>query len=305
MKNIFISTLNFNGRKNTLECLDSIKKLTQNNFKLQVILIDNGSKEDIGINGTYLGEIPLKIIKNKDNLGFSAGHNVGIKYALSKNADYVLILNNDTIVDKNLIDELFSVCEKDKIIGIACPKIYFASGFEFHKKRYKTEDLGKIIWYAGGKMDWKNIIGVHVGVDEVDRGQYDKVLETEFASGCCMFIKKEVLERVGPFDEKHFLYYEDSDLSQRAKKVGYKIAYVPDAFLWHKNAASAGGSGSSLQDYYITRNRLLFAVKYAPLKSKLALLRESLSLMLNGRKWQKRGVLDFYLGKFGKGSYLI
>ena len=120
-----------------------------------------------------------------------------------------------------------------------------------------------------------------------------------------MLIKKEVLQRIGLFDEKYFLYYEDSDLSQRVKKVGYKIVYAPKAILWHKNAGSAGGSGSTLQDYYITRNRLFFGLQYVPFRAKLALVKESIVLLIKGRSWQKRGILDFYLGKLGRGSFII
>ena len=161
-------------------------------------------------------------------------------------------------------------------------------------------------------MDWNNVIGKHHGVDEVDKSQYEKVEETEFASGCCMMVKREVFEKVGFFDERYYLYYEDSDFCQRVKALptgrqgkGHRVMYAPKAVIWHKNAASAHGSGSSLQDYYITRNRLLFGMHYAPFRSKLALVRESFSLLLNGRQWQRRGILDFYLGKFGKGNYPI
>ncbi|MEM4230386.1 MAG: glycosyltransferase, partial [Candidatus Pacearchaeota archaeon] len=177
--------------------------------------------------------------------------------------------------------------------------------FEFHKKRYKKEDLGKVIWFAGGKMDWQNVIGLHIGVDEIDKGQFEKISEIDFASGACMLIKSDVFKKIGKFDERYFLYYEDSDFCQRAKKTQYKIIYNPKAILWHKNAGSTGGSGSELQDYYLTRNRLLFGMKYAPYKSKLALLKESISLLAKGRKWQKRGVKDFYFGNFGKGSFSI
>jgi GT2 family glycosyltransferase len=120
-----------------------------------------------------------------------------------------------------------------------------------------------------------------------------------------MAVKKEVFEKVGFLNEKYFLYYEDNEYSQRVKRTGYKVVYTPKAVLWHKNAGSAGGSGSNLQDYYITRNRLLFGLAYAPLKARLALLRESFKLLIAGRYWQKRGVLDFYLRKFNKGSYKI
>src|SRR3989344_7865751 len=182
MKNIFISLVNFKGRNNTLECLNSIKNLNIDGYKLTILVIDNKSNEELDLKKTYLSNIPIKIILNKDNLGFAGGHNIGIKYALQNDADYVLILNNDTIVDRNLVQELFNEAEKNKRIGIVAPKIYFASGFEFHKKRYKKEDLGKVIWFAGGNMDWKNIIGKHKRVDKVDREQYEKVSETGFAS---------------------------------------------------------------------------------------------------------------------------
>ena len=158
-------------------------------------------------------------------------------------------------------------------------------------------------------MDGKNVLGHHRGVDEVDQGQYNKIEKTDFASGCCMLVRREVFEKaavpVGGFDERYYLYYEDADLSERAKLASFKILYAPKAILWHKNAGSAGGSGSSLQDYYITRNRLLFGMRYALLRSKIALLRESVGLLLNGRPWQNRGVIDFYLGRFGRGSYPI
>ena len=268
-------------------------------------MVDNGSDEKFETKNPELKTGELKIIRSEKNLGFAGGNNIGIKHAVENGADYILILNNDTIADQNLLQGLLNVLEKDKTIGIVGPKIYFAEGFEFHKKRYKKTELGKVIWYAGGIMDWKNITGCHRGVDEVDSGQYEEEAETGFVSGCCMLIRREVFEKIGFFDEKYFLYYEDSDFNQKARNSGYKIIYSPKAILWHKNAGSAGGSGSILQDYYITRNRLLFGLRYAPLRSKLSLIKESFKLAIKGRPWQKRGVIDFYLGRLGKGSYSI
>lgn len=303
MRNVFISIIDFNGKENTTECLNAIDSMKIENFRLNVIVIDNSSKIEFRPNKTFRN-FSLKIIRNKENLGFAGGNNVGIRYALEHGADYVLVLNNDTLVDKNLIEELLKVAD-DKNIGILAPKIYFAPGFEFHKNRYSKKDLGMVFWYAGGEMDWQNVIGHHKGVDEVDHGQYDDILETQFASGCCIFIKKAVFDKVGLFDNKYFLYYEDADFSERVKKADFKIVYVPKAALWHKNAGSAGGSGSKLQDYYITRNRLLFGARYAPLRAKLALIKESFLILFKGRYWQRRGVLDFYLNRFGKGSFKI
>jgi len=298
MQSVFVSIIDFNGRENTIDCLNSIAKINKDDFELTVLVINN-SKEKLNL--PSFPDLKIKMIENGKNLGFAGGQNVGIKYALENGADFVLILNNDTVIDKNLISALIKTANLD--VGIVAPKIYFAKGFEFHKARYKEEDLGKVLWFAGGKMDFANVIGHHRGVDDVDHGQYEKEEIIDFASGCAMLINKDVFQKLGLFDEKYFLYYEDNDLCQRAKKHGFKILYNPKAFMWHKNAGSAGGSGSSLQDYYITRNRMLFGMKFAPLRSKASLVKESLKLLLSGRPWQKRGVADFYLGRFGKGSY--
>ncbi len=307
MKTVSIIILNFNGSKDTLECLKSVEKLVINNYKLQVVVVDNGSTDGNidAIRNFQFSIFNFQFIKNKENLGFSGGNNVGIRYARDKNADYILLLNNDTIIDKHIVSELLKVAESNEEIGIVAPKIYFAKGHEFHKNKYKENERGKVIWYAGGVIDWNNVIGVHKGVDEVDKGQHEKTEETNFASGCCMMVKKEVFQKVGFLEKKYFLYYEDSDFSERIKKAGFTIMYAPLAFLWHKNAGSTGGSGSKLQDYYITRNRMLFGMRYAPFRSKLALIKESIFLFMRGRVWQKRGILDFYLGKFGRGSYAI
>ena len=305
MKHVVVSLLNFNGRKNTLDCLESLVNIEKDNFRITVVIIDNASEEKLELESGNFKGTPLIVIKNSKNLGFSGGHNISIEYVFENKADYVLILNNDTYVDKNFLTELLKIANKDESVGILAPKIYFAPGFEFHKNRYSQKERGKVFWYGGGKMDWANVNGYHRGVDEVDKGQYNEAEETEIATGCCMLIKREVLEKVGMLDEKYFLYYEDSDLSMRARKKDFKIMYVPSSIIWHKNAGSAGGSGSVLQDYYITRNRLVFGFKFASVRSRLALFRESLSLLLSGRKWQKQGVIDFYLGRLGKGSYNI
>lgn len=301
--NIFISILNFNNQDETIKCLDSIKKITVDGFSLHTIVIDNASREVFTVDSKDYTSIDLIIMKNKKNTGFSGGHNQGISYALKNGATHVLILNNDTIVDKNTLKELLNGFDIAKEIGVTVPKIYFSKGSEFHKDRYTKEELGKVIWFAGAKMDWKNIVGSHIGVDEVDTGQFDTAHEVEFGTGGCMLVKREVFEKVGMFDENYFLYYEDSDLFMRIKEKGFLIFFIPNAILWHHNASSSGGSGSALQDYYITRNRLLFGLKYASLRAKIALIREGFRLVFRGRKWQRRAVIDFYLGNLGKGSY--
>lgn len=298
--NLYISIINYNSISETKNCLRSIEELIlPKELRLFVVVLDNGSnefnlkKEDFKLN--------LEIIVSKENLGFSGGHNLIIK-KIKDQADFILILNNDTILDKKLVERLINSLSDG--VGIVSPKIYFSGGREFHKDRYKKSDEGKVIWYAGGIMDWKTVIGKHKGVDEVDVGQFERSEQIDFASGCCMMIRKEALEKVGLFDEKYFLYYEDADLSERFKRCGYKIMFIPEAVLWHNNASSSGGSGSSLQDYYITRNRLLFGMKFAPIKIKIFLTLEAIKTIKNGREWQKKGINDFFRGRFGKGSYV-
>ncbi len=305
MTNVFISIVNFNGNIDTSSCLKSLEDLKIKDFNLSVVVVDNGSKEVFKATPEKYKNFKLHLLRSEENLGFSGGQNLGINLALVNNADFVLILNNDVYIDENLITNLLETFEKQKGAGLVSPKIYFAKGHEYHKDRYKESDLGKVIWYAGGKMDWKNVLASHIGVDEVDKGQFENLEKTDYASGCCEMIKKEVFEKVGLFDEKYFLYYEDNDLSQRAKRKGFESYYQPKAILWHINAGSAGGSGSKLQDYYITRNRLLFGFKYAPIRAKVALLKEGVRLILSGRGSQKKGVLDFFLCKFGKGSFSV
>jgi len=287
--------LNFNGLKDTIQCIRSLKKCHSGPYKLNIVVVDNGSDNK---NVTSLSQInDITLIRNDKNLGYSGGNNIGIKYALEKYSDLILLLNNDTIVDRNLLQYLAKASRNGDLIT---SKIYFEKGFEFHRDLYKKEDLGKVIWYAGGKIDWQNINGIHVGVDEVDEGQFSKSFETEFATGACMLVKSEVFKKIGYFDEKYFLYLEDMDFCVRAKKAGFKIIFEPKAIVWHKNAASAGGSGSSLQDYYITRNRLLFAFKFARLRTKIAVLKQVLFEI--SKPVRRRALLDFLTGRFKKGS---
>lgn len=304
MKKVSVIIVDYKNKVDTIACIASLEDLVLTNIALSIILVNNDT-ESFYTSDMFPSTYPLHIINSKKNTGFAGGNNTGMTKALQESADYILILNNDTLVDKNLLISLIKVLEKNPEVGVASPKIYFVKGNEFHKDRYKKDELGRVFWYAGGIMDWNNVFGKHRGVDEVDRGQFSHIESTEVATGCCMIFRSEVIKKVGMFDERYFLYYEDTDLSQRIKNNGYSIFYVPTAMLWHKNAGSTGGSGSALQDYYISRNRLLFGMKYAPIRSKVALLKESVYLLRKGRLWQRRGIRDYFLNKFGKGSYTV
>jgi Predicted glycosyltransferases len=300
---VSVIILNWNRWKDTVSCLESFSGLGVGGIDLDIVVVDNNSTDDsVERIKAFPARFRVEVVENSENLGFAEGNNVGMRYAVSRGADYVMVLNNDTLVEKNLVTKLLSVFSVEKKVGVVSPKIYFAKGFEFHKDRYLNKDLGKVIWYAGGKVDWENVMGINMGVDEVDRGQFDSFKEMDFATGCCSLFPSSVLKKVGFYDRRYFMYFEDVDLSMRIKKAGYKILFEPQAVLWHKVAQSSG-IGSDLNDYFISRNRLLFGFKYASLRTKVALMRESFRFLLRGRKWQKIGVRDFYLGRLEKGSW--
>lgn len=300
MPKVFIIILNWNQPDLTIECLESVKKLRTENCELKTIIVDNGST-DKSIEKLN-AKSKIVMLETGENLGFAGGNNVGIEHALEHGADYVMLLNNDTVVDAGLVEGMLKTFKEHPKTGAVSPKIYFAKGYEFHKKRYKKSELGNVIWYAGGDLDWKNVYGSNHGVDLVDHGQFDEVKEIDFGTGCCILVPSEVIQKVGMLDEKYYLYLEDADWCQRIKNAGYQVLYTPNGYLWHKVSQSSG-IGSGLNDYFITRNRLLFGMKYAPLRTKVALFREGLLFMSNGRTWQKMGARDFYLGRFGKGSW--
>lgn len=278
MKKIGIVIVNYNGEKDTNELLDSLEKIKSNGFFVEIYIIDNGSTANINCSDRPM---VCHYQKNKNNLGFVVANNQGIKLALQNGADYVCLLNNDTTIHPDFLQKLIFSFEKDEKVGVACPKIYFYPGHEFHKDRYSESEKGKIIWYAGGLIDWKNIYCSHRGVDEVDKGQYDKETETDFATGCCMLIKKEVFEKIGFFAEEYFAYFEDVDFCIRAKKSGYEIKYVPQSAIWHKNASSSGGPGSKLHFFLQERNRIYFGIKYASLKVKKHLFIKAIKFLFS------------------------
>ncbi|MFH1551503.1 MAG: glycosyltransferase family 2 protein [bacterium] len=298
---VFIILLNWNSWSDTLECLESLKNNDYPNYK--VVIVDNDSKRK-----PQTHDSKIKIIYNNKNLGFSGGNNVGIKYALENGADYILLLNNDTIVSKNFLSEMIEVGESNKKFGLIGSKIYFYSDT-------------KKIWFAGGqvhlinnKKHWLYNRGVMRGCGEIDKGQYDepKIQETEYITGCCLLIKKEVIKKIGLIPEEYFVYYEDTDWSFKARKAGYKCIFAPTAKIWHKGSRTTIEYSSSYIYYHI-RNGLIFANKYAPWYIKPAIhldvvwriIKQIIKFIFFPKKriWAKSillGIKDFYFGKRGE-----
>ena len=295
-KEVYIIVLNWNGKEDTLECLESLEKINYSNYK--IVVVDNGSEDD-SVSETKKQFPKVKIIENKKNLGFAGGNNVGIKYAINSGARYVLLINNDTTVEENFLSELVEVGESDEKVGVLGSKIYFHS----------EPDR---IWFAGGKVSWLKNKGTHIGLDQIDNGQYDKIKETDYLTGCCLLIKREVIEKIGVLEEDYFLYYEDTDFSLRAKNADYKIVYVPKSKIYHKISRSTK-PGSSDYIYYHTRNGLVMARRTGSLSNKIILYPHCVYLFLKQiikiifipkkREWAfavLKGEKDFLSGKMGK-----
>ncbi len=303
---IAIIVLNWQKPQLTIDAVDSILKIRHPSFDYQILLIDNGSADDSlkQFTDCYEKNKHVVILETQKNLGYVGGNNFGIRFALKKEFDYVLLINNDVLVDPNFLENLFSSAQKNPSYKILGPKIYFAPGFEYHYDRYKKSERGKVIWAAGGQMDWDNILGSNIGVDEVDKGQFDQInTSIDFISGCCMLIESKIFNEIGLLDEKLFMYLEDVDFCQKAKLKGYELAYIPKSVIWHINAGSSK-SGGELHNYFITRNRLIFAFRYANLRAKFALFRESIKMLLSSEsKWKKQAIIDFYINKTAKGSW--
>jgi len=294
---VYAIIINWNGKIDTLLCLSSLEKVRKNYPTLTVIVVDNGSTD--GTSEEVRRKFPwVRIQEVGTNLGFSGGSNAGISFARDQHADFIWLLNNDTVVDTNVLSALSAF--QDLSVGAVGSKIYFYKGCEFHKDRYDKKDLGRVLWYAGGIIDWNNMLAFHRGVDEVDHGQYDREEETDFITGCSFFMRTSMMEKIGPLDESYFMYMEDLDFSLRIHKAGLKTVYNPTSIVWHKNASSSGGSGSSLHVYYQTRNRLKIGMTYAPWRTKLALLREAGKILFGSHSIKKQAVVDFLLGHMGR-----
>jgi len=222
---VSIIILNWNGKEDTTECLESLKRISYSNY--EIILVDNGSSDG---SVEFLKERypQIEIIENGRNLGFAEGNNVGIKKAIEKGTEYVLLLNNDTIVDPKFLGELVKVAESNPKIGIAGPKTYY----------YDYNGRKDIINFAGGKFDiWKGE-SYHIGINEIDTGQYDEIRVVDYVEGSCLLAKKEMIEKVGLLNPVYFVYWEENDLCLRASRAGYKSVYAPGAKIWHKVTSS-------------------------------------------------------------------
>lgn len=295
---VSIVLIHYASASNLASCLKSLEAISYGG-EWRVVIVNNQAKEPVPTPPQALRD-RVDVVELSENRGFTGGNNAGMQFALEKNQSaYVVLLNDDTTVDPNFLTPLINRLETEPKNGAAVSKIYFSPGREFHAKSYESDDQGNILWYAGGCIDWKEVVAWHRGVDERDLGQYDTPEETGFATGCCVAYKAEALREVGMFDEAFFLYWEDVELSLRLKKRGWRVWYEPESVIWHMNAGSSG-SGSSLHEYYQTRNRYRVGWRYAPVRTKLFLLKHSVQQLRTGSLAIRRAILDVFSGNYGK-----
>ena len=307
MKNhISIIIVNYNTPEDTKAVIQSLSQITHNGFDYRIVVVDNGSKELLTFSQAFLKKNPnLDLLRSESNLGFSGGNNLGIQHAIDHyDSDYYLLLNSDTIVEQNFLQALYEMMKKDPKIGLACSKIYFHKGYEYFVDSYSEAEKHRVLWYVGGKIDWTNLLSYHIGIDEVDRGHFDRAAETDYATGCAMMISREVIERVGRLDDRFFLYSEDVDFSLRVREAGLKVMYCPDSVVYHKIGRSSGGAGSPLQQYYQTRNRLFLTFRHAPFRSKLTALHLIFNILQKGNRSERKAVLDLLIGRMGKQAFI-
>ena len=287
--------LNTNRRQDTLECLVSLVQSTYDNH--HIIVLDNASSDD-SIEAIRAAFPDVEIIELSENLGYAGNNNVGIKAAINQGADWVFVLNEDTILAPDCLASLVALGESDEQIGIVGPMVYH-------------HDEPDVIQSAGGHLGphWQSI---HVAKDEVDQGQFTEPHPVEWISGCGIMVKRAVIEQVGLIDERYFYYWEETEWCLRAGRTGWRVMHVPQAKLWHKGVQRNYHPNPSVT-YYATRNRLLTLTKHhAPLKVRLSIWGQILCTLTSWTirpKWRSmhqhrnamwRGAIDFLRRRWGQ-----
>lgn len=235
---IFIIILNYNGKDTIKQCLDSVFYSDYSNF--EAVVVDNDSKDGSFELAKSLYS-KFHFIKNTKNSGFSAGNNVGIRFALEKMADYIFLLNNDAVLEKDTLSKLIDASEKETA-GIFSPLIY---------------DRENRVWFSGGEIRWFKMKAVHKNTLQEKNLPH----KTDYVSGCAMLIKKEVFKKIGLFSKDYFLYYEDADFCARAKKNGIDCMVVPSSKMTHFEKSE---SDLSNKIYWLVISGLIFFEKNTP-----------------------------------------
>ncbi len=240
---VFVIILNYNGRETLFHCLSSVFRSDYPDLK--VVVVDNNSQDE-SLEIAKKNFSQAYFIENSENIGFAAGNNIGIRFALERMADYIFLLNNDAEVERKTISNIIQIAEKNSSLGILSPLIY----------KNKTEK----IWFAGGKIDWLRMRAIHT--DFKIKSKKSKLWSTDYISGCAMLIKKEVFKKIGLLNEDYFLYYEDVDFSWRAYQSGFQLMVTSESRVYHFEKSE---ENKPAKIYWLVLSGILFFRKNAPL----------------------------------------
>lgn len=278
-RKVAVVMVNYNGEVYIKKCLDSIYSQTYKN--IFVVVVDNFSTDN-SVKLIAESYKDIYLIKNSENLGFAMGNNIGIEYAMNQGADYILLLNVDTWIEKDMVKNLVRYASS-KVVTV--PRIY--------SDRRLTK-----VWYAGGEIDYckGNVYHCAYKMEETTK-------KVSFACGCCALISVEIFKQIGMFDDKFYLYFEDADLSIRILQAGNEIRLVQGAKMWHRIGGTGGRSAGLIKQYYMNRNQLYFVHKHAEnfdigyIKLSLRLFWENVvkEYRAEKRKYAWKGIRDFYL----------
>ncbi|WP_372633799.1 glycosyltransferase family 2 protein [Fodinibius sp.] len=254
---VYIILVNWNGWEDTTECLRSLEELDYANYS--VIVVDNGST-DRSVEKIERRFPHITLLKNDENRGFAGGNNTGIEYAMDRDAEYVWLLNNDTVVDRQALSHLVERIEEDAAIGICGSRLIY----------YHQRDTTQA-WGGGRFNKWTGTIrsfGQNKPVDLMpDRRVIEKKMD--YVVGASMLVSGRFIDRVGLLSEEYFLYYEEIDWAMRGEGQ-FSLGFAPGSIVYHKEGASTGGqqleqaSRSRQSDYYQLKNRLKFTCKFFP-----------------------------------------
>ncbi len=230
---LFVIILNYNGKNTLSDCLSSV--FQSNYANTEVVVVDNNST-DGSFEQARLAYSRAHFIRNSENIGFAKGNNVGIRFALEKFADFVFILNNDAMLEKDTLTLLVQEAKKHGKPAAYSPLILAANN--------------KDVWFAGGFINWKKMRTEHIF-----EKTSDDTYPSEYLSGCGMLVDKEIFKRIGLFDERFFLYYEDADFSFRAKKAGFELFIFPAVHMKHLERSNTENSEKL---YWLVLSGLIF-----------------------------------------------
>ena len=242
LKAVGIVLLNWNGWRDTVECLASLQKLSYSNFR--VIVVDNGSTDD-SVQQIRDSFSTITVIEVKQNLGFAGGCNFGIRHALENGAEYVWLLNNDTTVDSCALGAMVKMAESDPKLGAVGSAIYSAA------------EAGRLVAWGGGHVNFWLGRSRHF-LTSVPNNKID------FLTGASLLLRRAALESVGLLDEEFFMYWEDGDYCFRLRQAGWTLAVAGDSLVWHKEQGSVGKKSARL-DGYFTSSAARFFARHSPI----------------------------------------